>query len=247
MLSQLIWWSCIALEAAILIRGLQTRLTLRFPYFYIYLTFVFLSDLLSLAIPFTSPAYEYMFWSTESGGILFGCAMVLEIYRIGLARYPGTATMARNAVALIFVLAITKGIVALAGHGWSPQMVALDLDRVVRLVQAVAIAAFTLVLLIYSIPVARNLRGILLGYGLYVSVLAITLTFVPQAGHGFWFYALSASYPFALVTWLVHLWSFQEHAATPPSPSGGDYKWAAAATRNRLETARGELSRAVRP
>ena len=87
MLSQLIWWSSIALEALLLIRGLQTRLVFRFPYFYSYVTFVLLSDLLALPIRVTNPGYKYTFWSTELGGILFGCCLVLEIYRIGLARW----------------------------------------------------------------------------------------------------------------------------------------------------------------
>ncbi len=248
MLSQLIWWSSIALEAVLLIRGFQTRLALRFPYFYTYLAFVLLSDVLALAITVANPGYKYAFWSTEFGGILFGCAMVLEIYRIGLARFPGTATMARNALAIIFVLAATKGIVAVSQNpGWVQHTDALALERIIRVVQAIAILAFAVVLMIYAIPIGTNLRGILLGYGVYVGVLAVTLTFVPRVGHGLWFYALSASYPLALVTWLVHLWSYQEHDAMPPTPSGGDYKWAAAVTRSRLETARGELSRAVRP
>ncbi len=218
MLSQLIWWSSIALEALLLFRGLQTRMAFRFPYFYTYLAFVFfLEDLLSFLIKGSNPIYNYTFWSTECVGILLGCGVVLEIYRIGLARFPGTARMARGALALIFVLAATKGLLALMNN-------------------------------LYSIPIGKNLRGILFGYGLYVNVLAITLTFVPHIGHGFWFYALSASYPVALVTWLVHLWSYQERTAVdPPGPPEGDYKWAAAATRRRLQTARGELSRAVRP
>src|SRR5262249_40557260 len=151
MLSQLIWSSSIALEAVLLIRGLQTRLTFRFPYFYTYLAFVLLSDLVSLAISTTNPGYKFTYWFTEFGGVLFGCAMVLEIYAIGLARFPGTATMARSALAVIFVLAATKGIVALMQNpAWWQNTDAFDFERSIRVVQAVAILAFAAVLLIYS-------------------------------------------------------------------------------------------------
>ena len=250
MLSHLIWWSSIALEGLLLVRGLQTRLASRYPIFFTYIAFVFLfEDLLSLLIAESSPIYKYTFWSTELVGILLGCGVVLEIYRIGLARFPGTARMARAALALIFILATAKGLIAVTQNPeWWRDTNALQLERAIRIVQAIAILGFTLVLLIYSIPFSKNLRGILLGYGSYVSVQAITLTFVPQVGHGFWFYALSASYQVALVTWLVHLWSYQEStAANPDDISGGDYKWAAAATKRRLQTARGELSRVLRP
>jgi hypothetical protein len=250
MLSQLIWWSSIALEALLLLRGLQTRLAFRYPFFFSYVAFVFFfEDLLSLVIR-DSPIYAYAFWGTEFVGILLGCGVVFEIYRIGLGRFPGTATMARNALGLIFVLAATKGLVAAASNsGWWLQTNTLELARSIRTVQAFAIVGFALVLLMYSIPFGKNLRGILFGYGLYVSVLAVTLTLVPDVGHGFWFYALSASYLIALVTWLVHLWSYQENPAAGPTSvsGGGGYTLDAAATRRRLESARGELVRTVRP
>jgi hypothetical protein len=250
MLSQLIWWSSIALEALLLIRGLQTRLAFRYPFFFSYVAFVFFfEDLLSLLIAESSPLYKFTFWSTEFAGILLGFGVVLEIYRIGLARFPGTARMARTALALIFALAAAKGLVAVTNNpGWWAKTDALQLERAIRIVQAFTILGFALVLLIYSIPFGKNLRGILQGYGLYVSVLALTLTLVPNAGHGFWFYTLSASYPVALVTWLVHLWSYQESpAANPPTKPGRGYKWEAEATRRRLQAARGELVRVVRP
>jgi hypothetical protein len=252
MLSQAIWWSSIALEVLLLIQGLRTRLAFRYPIFFSYILFVLVfDDLLSLFISrWSNPLYAYSYWITEFAGVVLGCGVVLEIFRVGLQRYPGTARMARNVLILVFLLAVVKGLVAAANDpkSWLEASIP-QIEAVVRTVQALAILALVAVFLLYSIPVARNLRGILLGYGLFVAVLAICLTFVPAVGHGFWFYASSASYPLALGVWLGYLWSYSESPNQEPAGEQleNDYQRAAAATRRRLQTARGQLARAVRP
>jgi len=255
MLSQFIWWSSIALASLVLIRGMQTKLAYRFPIFYGYVAYVLsLDDVTSYFIK-APTVYSYVYWATEFVGVLIGCGVVFEIYRIGLLRYPGTARMARNALGVIFVLALMKALVVAANQpGWWVKANTLEIERVLRTVQAIAVAALAAVCLIYAIPFGKNLRGILLGYGLYVGVFSVCLTFVPVHGHNFWWYASSTCYPVALAIWLTHLWSYQESLAPGStdkysgsrSDSCGDYQETATATRRRLQTARGDLVKVVR-
>jgi len=256
MLSQFIWWSSIVLAFLVLIRGLQTKLAYHYPVFYGYVAYVlFFEDITSYVTQRVPALYFYVYWITEFVGVFVGCAVVFEIYRIGLHRYPGTARMARNALALIFVLALAKALVVAANDPrWWVEANRLEIERVLRTVQAIAVAALAAVCLIYAIPFGKNLRGILLGYGLYVGVLSVCLTFVPVQGHNFWWYASSTCYPVALAIWLTHLWSYQESLAPGStdnysgshSDSDGDYQETASATRRRLQTARGDLVKVVR-
>jgi hypothetical protein len=182
--------------------------------------------------------------------LLIGCGVVLEIFRVALQRYPGTARMARNALLVVFALVLAKGFIAAAHDSrWWLEANTLQIEGILRTVQALAILALAAVFLLYSIPVARNLLGILLGYGTYVAVLAICLTFIPTVGHGFWFYAVPTAFLAALCVWLGFLWSFSEVPITEPSADelGNDYREVAVATRRRLQNARGQLGRAVRP
>jgi hypothetical protein len=91
------------------------------------------------------------------------------------------------------------------------------------------------------------LRGILLGYGLFIGQRVIVLTFMPPQGHHFWFYAYSAVYVVTLVVWLAYLWSY---APTPLSIAAvspeRDYQTVAAATRRRLQAMRVYVRKAVR-
>ena len=251
MLGQLIWWSSIALEMVLLVRGLQNRLAYRLPVFYSYVAFVVLLELVRLStFQWNFDLYKRVYWTTEFLGLPIGSLVVFEIYKVSLAAYPGAARMARNALAVVFVIALVKGLldVATARAGWQPSSAAPEIERVLRIVQAAAILALVALFLLYSIPFGRNLRGILLGYGLFVGMRVICLAFVSLEKHNFWFYAYSASYIGALSLWLGHLWSYQ------PSPQprsnrpdlDDEYRKISAETQRWLEAMRGYLRKTVR-
>jgi len=253
MLGQAIWWSGIALEALLLIRGLRGKLLSRYPVFYSYILFVWLQSLLRFSVDRWRPQlYSSVYWITEWLGILVGCGVVFEICRVGLAAYSGTARMARNLLALVFVLAFTKAIVETWNdpHWWLIAT-AMDLEHALRAVQSLAIVALVVLFLFYSIPFGRNLRGVLLGYGLFIAESIIWLTFVSAGGEKFrefWLYVHPAFYFIVLGIWALHLWSY----APNPQPKRAvrleeQYQRMAAATSRQLREGRGYLAKLVRP
>ena len=252
MLGLTIWWSGIVLETILLARGFTGRLWARYPIFYAYISFVWLQSVLRFSIFHSRPQlYAPVYWITEWLGVLVGCGVVLEIYRVGLAAYPGTARMARNLLGLVFVLAFTKALVETWNDPqWWLIATTMDLERLLRTVQSLAILALVVLFLFYAIPFGRNLRGILLGYGVFVGLSVIQLTFVADSGsrfHKFWSYASPGSYCIVLGLWTVHLWSY----LPSPEPKGAvrleeQYQRVAAATAQRLREARGYLAKAVR-
>jgi hypothetical protein len=90
------------------------------------------------------------------------------------------------------------------------------------------------------------LRGVLLGYGLFIGERVICLTFVSAAGKDFWFYAYSASYLVALSLWLGHLWSYQAIPEPERAQLEREYQMIAKATQRRLQEVRGQLRKVVR-
>src|SRR5258708_9494304 len=164
MLGQTIWWSGIGLETLLLVRGLQSKLLVRYPAFYAYILFVWVQSLLRISIYHSQPEiYSPVYWITEGLGVLIGCGVVFEVYRVGLAAYPGTARMARNLLAFLFVMAFTKGLVETWNDPhWSSISTTLDVERVLRVLQSLAIIALVVLSLFYSIPLGRNLWGFLI-------------------------------------------------------------------------------------
>jgi hypothetical protein len=249
MLSQFIWWGSDALEVLLLIRAWQCGLLRRYPLFYAYIFFVVVQDVPRfLTLRWNEKAYDYVYWTTEYLAVAAGCAVVFEIYRIALYSYPGAARIIRNVLMFVFAMAFAKGLANTANfHQWWEEATALGVERTVRTVQGIAIIALVSLFLAYSIPFGKNLRGILLGYSLFIAGRVICLTFVSPQGRDFWFYAYSASYAVVLSLWLAHLWSY--HPVPEAQTRGNlerDYRTLAAATQRRLRETAGFLRKAVR-
>ena len=253
MLSQNIWWGSIAVEILLLLRMYRGNLAGHYPIFYSYISFVLLQSLFRFVIyRWDVNFYPYVYWSTEFLGVFAGCAVVFEICKVALSQYPGTARMARNSLGFVFMLTCTKVFLdAFINPRWRFIGTTMDLERSLRVVQAVAILALIALFLFYSIPFGRNLRGILLGYGLFVGVSVVQLTFASSAGTSFdtfWSYVHPISYDIALVTWAGHLWSYEPTLETNRTVElEQQYQRVAATTSQRLRAARGYLEKVVRP
>lgn len=253
MLGQIIWWSGITIEAVILARALFGKLLKQYPAFYSYLLFVWMQSILRFSVYRARPqVYPKVFWTTEWLGVLVGCAVVFEIYRVGLRAYPGTARLARNLLAFVLLLAFVKATVE-AGNNplWWSTTSTLDLELALRVVQALALVALVALFLFYAIPFGRNLQGILVGYGLFLGESVVWLSFAPRSSESFrvfWSNIQASSYFIVLVVWALHLWSYVPNPEPKVAvPLEEQYQRMAAATNRRLREARGYLAKAVRP
>ena len=250
MFSHSIWLIGIALELALIVRGVQRGLLRRYPVFYSYVAFVVFTDILLFAARPTAHSYLYLYWIAEFAGLLFGCLVFFEFYRVALKPYAGTARMARALLFVLFIIAAVKTIVTLMNvPEWWFYARPAQVEGVLRVCQLLAILALTLIFLFYSIPFGKNLRGILLGYGFFVSWSVLCLALVAAGvakADSFWSYTYPISYVLSVVVWTVHLWSYQPNPIPDRAiPLEQEYQRVAAATQRRLHTARGYLAKAV--
>lgn len=253
MLGQVIWWVCTSLEALLLARALWGKLLTRYPAFYAYLSFVLTQSLLRFSVYHLRPQlYPKVYWATEGFGVLAGCAVVFEIYRVGLRAYPGTARLARNLLAFVFLVAFAKATIETGNNPlWWSTATSLDLALALRVVQALALLALIVLFLFYSIPFGRNLRGILLGYGLFLGENVVVFSLASrnwESLRAVWSHIHPGSYFVVLLVWAGHLWSYVPNPEPKVSVQLEEqYQRMAASTSRRLQEARGYLARAVRP
>jgi hypothetical protein len=251
MISLSIWLISIALELLLVARGIRQNLFRRYPVFYTYISFVLISDLVLFAIRSSSVnSYLYTYWIAEFLSLVLGCLVFFEIYRVALAPFPGTARIARALLAVLFAVAMVKTVVkTLNVPQWWTNATPAQVEGLLRVCQLLAILALTVLCLFYSIPFGKNLRGILLGYGLYVSWTVVCLALVAAGvakSDSLWSYTFSLSYVISVVVWTVHLWSYQPNPVPDRSiPLEQEYQRVAAATQRRLHDARGYLAKAV--
>jgi hypothetical protein len=246
------WWLGIALEGLVLVRGLQSRQILKFPVFYSYLLFVFTQDLVRFVFyRWASESYPPVYWVTQFVGLLAGSLVVFEIYRIGLGEFPGTAKMARNSLGVVFAAILLKVLIAppFDPRGWVAGA-CIGLERDLRIVQAVALVTLVSVFLLYNIPFAKNLKGIFIGYCVFIAASVIQLTLTASLWSRFevaWDYLQPASYILVLGIWTWALWSAETVAGAKPEVKlEEDYQLLAASTGRMLERARARLGWAVR-
>lgn len=253
MLTQVIWLAVIGLEGVLLFRSLRTRMLARYPLFYSYIVFVFLNELIRFLAYHNLPGmYERIYWATQFPSLLIGCFIIFEVYRIGLRNFPGTARMARNLLFFVFAMVFAKAIVnVLNGVSLWSRDSNLLLERNLRIVQSCALIALIVVFIFYTIPLSRNLRGILLGYGIFLGCSIVQLTIMDRLGEkllAIWYYLQPVSYLVVLSLWTFALWGHtEEPVAHRVIRLEDDYRALREATLRQFRKSRQALERAVRP
>ena len=253
MFSLAVWGLGLALEGLLLVRAIFGDLFRRYPLFYFYVGWVLALSAVRLIIYVAEPTfYRAFYWYTQPFSVLVGCGLVWEIYRQALGRYPGAARMARNLLLFVLLVVLSKILVtAWNGPGWWQAGTTAQLERDMRTVQGILLIALIFVLAHYEIPLGRNLKGMILGYALFISTSVIDLTLRLFLGDSFqksWQYLQPIFYLAALSVWGFTLWSYQ----TVPVPAAEpkietDYQILAARTRKRFLQVRAYLARALRP
>ncbi len=250
---QVLWWTTNLLEGLILWRGLSVGLAKKYPFFYSYLTYVLLESSIRLLVFHGKPDwYSHVYWSTQILGGIFGYAVVWGICTHSLSPYPGAARVARSLLKVVFVLLVSRVIVVASGRGFSLPATAPEFERDIRVLQSILILVMVLIYVYYRVPINANLRGMLLGYGLYISVSVMVLASraLLLENHGLvWRYLQPSAYAAALCIWCGFLWSPAAEAIPQPSakaPIELDYQALASNTARRLARLRVYLARAVR-
>jgi hypothetical protein len=250
---QVILWLGVTVLAALLLRGLQARMLRRFALFYGYLSFVLAITLIQYISFYQSQSlYHSVYWICEFASAVIGCAVIFELYRQSLRPFPLLAAMANKVMLLVLALVVAR---ILAGNTFKgtldPESIRVALERDLRITQAVFLCGLLLLTSYYSVPLGRNLRGLSLGYGIFLGLNIAHLSVRASVGSPFevtWRYLQPASFDIALCIWLSYLWMKDPALQTSPSPRlGEDYSHLVAVTRKRIAQTQEQLTRILRP
>lgn len=253
MLAMFLWGTATTLEGVLLFRAVRGRLFAAYPVFYAYFSYVFVESFARFYLYRFHPGlYANFYWYTQFLSVALGYGIIWEISRQALKHYPGTARVARSVLATIFFVVVLKVLSgALSSSVWSLARAAAELERSLRVVQAALLVTIVGLLAYYTIPVGRNLKGMILGYGFFIGASVVGLTlglYLGPSFHPVWQHLPATSYCIALLIWCSTLWSYQPNPQ-PESDVGieRDYELLAARTASALTQARAHLARAVRP
>jgi hypothetical protein len=252
MFSTTLWLAALALESVLLLRAFQGNFLKRYPLFYLYLGYVLVRDVSLMLVYYQWPKfYGYAYWYSEFLSVILGCAVVWEIYRVALLRYPGAARMARNVLPILFIFATSRIFVrAWNSPNWIPGRTTLETEWDLRIVQIALLTSLVALIAHYAIPLGRDLKGIIYGFSVLVGTSVIQLSLRWHLGDRFQIisrYMQPMSYMLVLLIWCATLWS----SATAPEPETEtrlelDYQSLAFATKRQLKAAHSYLLKAIR-
>jgi len=210
----------ILLAFLILLRALHGRMLAGYPCFYCYIAMLLLGTAIAASVRVAFPAkFSQYYWPIQLVTLVFGYGIVLEIFRHVLFSYPGVGRFARVlglvSLAATLCFALVYPLIAPPSSHIGPYG---ELERGVRALQAILLVGILAVISHYGIPLGRNMKGMILGYGLYVGTSLVSLAVEAYAGVwlvAVWGFAQPVSLLISLLIWLVALWSY----APNPAPS----------------------------
>jgi hypothetical protein len=247
-----IWFACVALEGLLLVRAWVSEWFREYPFFFAYLASVFMEDVFLLAVYLSNfRYYTPLYWYAEFFSLAIGCGVTWEIFRLVLRQYPGAGRMAHNALFFALVMVVTKALGDAWRDGVTWPSTAVELERNLRAIQAVALIVLALLGVYYVIPMGRNVKGIFTGYGLFIATSVVTLTLRASLGNAFpsaWVFLQPLCYTAVLGIWSSSLWNYEPAPAPQLQPKmEEDYQSLALVTRKGLVQARAYLAKSMRP
>lgn len=237
------------LRSAVLLCGRHFRILRTYRWFYLYILSGMLGDV-ALAVTARTPApwYRNSYWASQLLTMVFGCAVVLEVFKHVLKPYPGAERLARNLVLLTFSAIFILPLIYARMTNFAAGSF-IELERDARTAEVFFLVLILAVVFHYGIPIGRNMRGMIFGYGLYVGASLFILAFRSYFGFeldAIWRVVQPICSLLALCIWLRAMWGY-DPAPIPDHEIAieSDYEALAARTRHAVEAVRSHV-RAIR-
>lgn len=213
------WLVVIALEVALVVHILRLRLVRRYPYFFGYLLVVCMSDLSRwVSYHHGSEYYPWVYWISESLTILVGFLLVWEIFRHTFSAFPAIRQAASwfGLILVVFAL-VANGLLVLSGVArWDHPL--LQAGRWLRLLQGAFLAAIIATARHYLLPLGRNIAGLAIGFGLFVSLAVVNFISLAMGNIDLsqFSHLYAGTYILALIIWYRSFWVYAPNPAPQP-------------------------------
>ena len=212
MAANFLWWVCILLETALLVRGISSELAKKYRLFYGYIICILGGELFCLVFyQFARDRYESVYWYTQLATVIASYAVIIEILQQSLRSYPVLSKPVTRTLCIIFALTVSYACCDLVANGFvSFARLAADLGRYLRFVEGALLLMMLWFFVRHRLPLGRNLGGIAIGSAIWIGANVINLAFLSLPGQEFSAFLrelLPITYLLALIIWCFSLWS----------------------------------------
>jgi hypothetical protein len=249
--TQIVWLGGLLIELAILLRSVLGRSFAKYPLFYVYIASVFAGSMALYVIAIVRPSLRGLYWPKQYVTLFLGCGVIFEVSRHVFAQRVTLARVARWTMLVTFgAIFLSVAIQAFFLPHWNITTNTADLERDLRIAQAIVLMTILFLTGYYGIGIGKNIKGMILGFGIYVgaSVFSLTLRLFVGARFDAAFGVIqNTAYFLALVVWMIALWSYDrtEPPRRPPPDDQGGYQILAGRTKGMLDSINEHLDRTV--
>ncbi len=211
------------LELWVLVLLLREGMWREYTSFLLYVFWVFLGNSVILAAYLYFPSaypeaqaaslYGSWYWHSDSIDVVLRFLVIWEVFHQTFPKGSGLNKSLSKGLGIISFILLVLACATFWGYQnyASLRSIHLALDRTFDFVQAVMILGTLLMARYYGVKCGRNIRGIALGFGAWVSLSTannamadLTRSFLP-----YWYYLRPWSFGFMLASWIWALWVYE--------------------------------------
>jgi hypothetical protein len=199
----------------------------RYPFFYTQL-FCSMTGTIIVQIAYAhyslGPRYAAWYWPFELVTTAISSTLLLDILRYTLSNFTNTRRIALALQLLLGIAALAVCLLTLYVVPSSPKLLGTLVERGFRFLEAFFLAATIGLAIRNRLPIGRNVRGIILGYGLIVITNLVFFAVAFYVGYARlrrWNWVPGAGYDVAFIIWLISLWRYHPNPVPKEMPPQG--------------------------
>jgi hypothetical protein len=217
LLSFILWWGELPLQAILLYVLVRKQSFRTFPWFFAYTAFAVAAGLGRFLVRNHDSIYVRVYWTSEAVYPLLGIAVMYEVFRNvfrSFSRLWWFPAIFPLVVLLSLGLTISRSLSVPSGLQSGGAAWILGAELGVRLLQVAMFALLVTLVLLFGLRWREQAFGICAGYGIFASVALLTTSKFYEFGTRFkylWGLVSIITYSVAVLIWL---WYF----SVPPKP-----------------------------
>jgi hypothetical protein len=228
--SDIICVSAVILEGALLVLFLRKGLWRVYSLLFGYVIWLFIGNSAILASFLYFPAiYPALYWNIDSIDVVLRFLVIWEVFHQTFPRNTGLNKTLSKGLGIIAVslLAFACGTFLVYQNLTGPRSIHLALDRSFAFIQALMILGTLVTARYYGVRCGRNVRGIALAFGAWVSISTATNAMADLAGSflTYWYYLRPLSFVVMIAVWTWALWVFEPNPPILESEAAELTQW----------------------
>lgn len=221
----------LAIEAGVILLLLTNRLWRTYPLFSVYAVWLFVGNSVLFAFShyLSAAAYAGLYWKIDTLDVALRFVVVWEVFHQTFPRNSGLSkSLSKGLGIAAFSLVVFAGATFWGFQNYtSAGSLHLALDRSFGFVQALMILGTLVMARYYGVTYGRNIRGIALAFGAWVSVstannamVDLTHSFLP-----YWRYLRPLTFVMMMAVWFWALWVYDPNPPIIESEVGELDRW----------------------